>query len=257
MPVTWEQKDKTAVVTIDNPPVNALDAEIIEALDRVFNELGQQADVYAVVLAGAGNKAFVAGADINRFIPLAGAGGYDLVRQGVDVFQKIADFPFPVICVVDGFALGGGLELALACDIRIVEEQARLGVPEIGLGIIPGYGGTQRLPRLVGPGIAKKMIFSGRPIKADEALRVGLAEQLVPTGEGLGAAMALAAVFTANAPVALRVAKDVMNKGMEMGSLVDAIRYESKGIRKVFDTEDKKEGVDAFLNKRKAVFQGK
>jgi enoyl-CoA hydratase len=257
MPVTWQPRDNVALVVIDNPPVNALNAEIINGLENTFDEIGQNPALRAVVVTGAGAKAFVAGADINQFIPLDGDGGYALVRRGVAVFKKIADFPYPVVCVLDGFTLGGGLELALACDIRLVEPQARLGLPEIGLGIIPGYGGTQRLPRLIGAGMAKKLVFSGQPINGEEAFRIGLAQQLLPTGGALEAALGLAAAMAANAPIGLKTAKSVINKGMDTADLDEAIGFESEGIRQVFQTEDKKEGVDAFVNKRKPVFKGR
>ena len=254
--VSWERKDKIAIVTIDNPPVNTLNKEIIDGLEKAFAELEKEEGVYAVVLTGNGPKSFVAGADITQFIPLGGDDSRAFVQVGVKVFQKIADFPYPVICAVNGYALGGGLELALACDIRIVEEHAKLGVPEIGLGIIPGYGGTQRLPRLIGSGAAKKLLFSGKPITAEEASRIGLADQLVPLEGSLDAAIEMANTFADNAPMSLRIAKDLVNKGIEM-NLSDAINCESDGIKALFESEDKKEGVSAFLEKRKPVFIGK
>lgn len=254
--ITLVKKDNIAVVTIDNPPVNALNAQVIEELEQAFTSLSQEKELLVVVLTGAGEKAFVAGADISQFPSLNREAGIELARKGQKVFQIIADFPCPVICAINGFALGGGLEIALACDIRVVAENAKLGVPEITLGIIPGYGGTQRLPRLLPMGKAKEVVFSGEMVDAATAKSIGIADRLVSSGKALEEATKLAEVIASRGPIALRVAKRVMNKGIEM-DLSNALELEAEGFGELCDTEDKNEGAQAFLEKRPPKFKGK
>lgn len=254
--VNLKLENKTAVITIDNPPVNALSGQVISELDQIVRELGSNTVVQAAIVTGAGNKAFVAGADIQRFLDLTPETGYDLVHTGQRVFDKIADLEIPVIAAINGFTLGGGCELAMACDIRIAGENAKLGQPEVNLGIIPGYGGTQRLPRLVGMGKAKELIFSGDAIDAFEAYRIGLVDILVPAGEALNQAMALAAKIQEKGPLAVRAAKKAINQGIEQ-SLKDGLELEATLFKKLCATEDQKEGARAFLGKKRAEFQGK
>lgn len=255
MKVSWESKGKVAVVTINNPPVNALGKDVIDQLEQAFSELEEQQDILAVVLTGAGEKAFVAGADISEFPTLKRDKAMQFGKRGQTVFQKIADFSRPVICAVNGFALGGGLELAMACDIRVVAENAKLGVPEVTLGILPGYGGTQRLPRLLGSGKAKEMIFTGEAIGAEEAYRVGIADRLVPKGAALDEAVKMADMIASRGPVAIRVAKRVIDKGLEL-SLAEGLNLEAEGFGELCDTEDKNEGAKAFFEKRHPNFRG-
>lgn len=253
--VVLEREGPIAVVTICNPPVNALDAQVIDEIEQVFDGLRERSDVLAVVLTGAGEKAFVAGADISQFPALKREGGTALSRKGQNAFQKIADFPVPVICAVNGFALGGGLELALACDIRVAAENARLGLPEVSLGIIPGYGGTQRLARAVGPSMAKKLIFSAAPIDANEACRIGLADQVTQAGKSLEEALNLARTIAQRGPLAIKAAKKAVNEGIEL-KLADALLLEAREFGSLCETRDKDEGAAAFLEKRKPNFLG-
>lgn len=254
--VSWELEGKVAIVTIDNPPVNALNSEVLYGLDITFSELLCQDNVGAVIITGSGEKAFVAGADISQFVELNSVTGWDFVQNWIRVFQKIEDFPCPVIAAIGGVALGGGLELALACDIRIASENAKLGVPEVGLGIIPGIGGTQRLPRTISRGYANKMVFTGEPIKAAEAYRIGLVDQLVPLGTVLEEALKLGNKIASNAPLAVKTAKHVIREGLKV-SLTDGQRKESDGIALLFETQDMSEGVSAFFEKRTPSFIGK
>ena len=247
--------DGVALVTIDHPPLNALSMELVEQIGQAFDAV-EQSDSQVVVLTGAGDRAFVAGADISQFPGLDDESGMALVRHGQKVYQKIADFSRPVICAVNGYALGGGCELALACDIRVAAENARFGLPEVTLGILPGYGGTQRLPRLVGAGMAKKLILSGEPISAQEAHRIGLAEVLTPPGRALDEAILLARrIIRSCAPLAVRYAKAAIDGGADL-PLPAALDLEARTFGRLCLTKDKNEGVAAFFEKRKPRFQG-
>ena len=250
------REDRLAVVTIDRPPVNALNREVIEQLEVIFDELSVDAGVGAVIITGAGEKAFVAGADISEFPQLNSANGEQLSRRGQQVYQKIADCPVPVIAAVNGFALGGGLELALACDIRVMAENAKVGLPEVTLGIFPGYGGTQRLPRTIAPGRAKEMIFTGEMIGAEEAYRIGLADFLTPAGESVTRAREIAEKILKAGPVAVNLAKKAVNRGLEQ-TLDEGQKMEAALFAKLCDTEDQKEGARAFLEKRPPMFKGR
>lgn len=244
-----------ALVTIDDPPLNALNTELVEQIGQAFDAVARS-DSRAVVLTGAGEKAFAAGADISQFPGLDDRSGMELVRHGQRVYQKIADFDRPVLCAVNGYALGGGCELALACDIRVAAENAKFGLPEVTLGILPGYGGTQRLPRLVGVGMAKKLILTGEPITAQEAHRIGLVECLTPPGGAVDGAMALARrILTACGPVAVRYAKAAIDGGADL-PLPAALDLEAKTFGRLCLTQDKNEGVAAFFEKRKPEFRG-
>lgn len=254
--VRLEFEGGVAVVTLHNPPVNALNAALLEQLDKVLDELGQQDELRAVIITGAGEKAFVAGADIKQFPELKEESGKALSEYGQKVIHNISRLRKPVICAVNGFALGGGCEVALACDIRIAAMNAKFGLPEVGLGIIPGYGGTQRLARLVGAGKAKELIFSGEAISAEEAYRIGLADSLAPVGEAVQAAKKLANTIAARGPIAVEKAKEAIDRGLEM-SLEEGLKLEAELFGQLCTTEDKNEGAKAFLEKRPPSFQGK
>lgn len=255
-PVSLMVEKRIAVLTIDNPPVNALDEQVIQQLDTHLEFLQAGNNVGVVIVTGAGNKAFVAGADINQFTNLDRIAGEAMVRKGQKIFTKLSQLPFPVICAVNGIALGGGCELALACDIRLVAENAKMGLPEVGLGIIPGYGGTQRLSRLVGLGKSQELIYSGEPIDAAEAYRIGLAERLVEEGQVFDEAYALANKIISKGPLAIAAAKKAINLGIEK-SLPEGLEIEAALIGPLFESSDKNEGVQAFMEKRQANFQGK
>lgn len=245
-----------AIVTISNPPVNSITPQVIDDLDEVFTSLATREDLRSVVLASPLEKIFVAGADINQFTAWKKADGIATTRRGHDVFLKIENLPKPVICAINGIAFGGGLELALACDIRVIDPRAKVGLPETGLGIVPGYGGTQRLPRLVGPGMAKKLVLTGAPVGAEEACRIGVAEVLSAPGECLNEAVALAKQIAGQAPLAVTAGKRCVAYAMQH-SLEEGIAYEIACVGDLADSEDKTEGASAFLEKRKAVFQNK
>lgn len=254
--ILTEYRGRTAVITVDNPPLNTLNTDLLTQLRAAFAAV-MDSDATAVVLTGAGEKAFVAGADITQFPSLnTREDAAAFVRYGQAIWEEIAAFPLPVICAVEGYALGGGTELALACDIRVASERAKFGLPEITLGILPGYGGTQRLPRLVGAGMAKKLLLSGQHIDAREAYRIGLVETLTPVGEALNGALALAArIGGACAPLAAREIKRVVNEGLDC-SLRESIELEARAFGRLCVTRDKNEGVAAFLEKRTPAFQG-
>ncbi len=249
-------EDRLAVVTIDRPPVNALSQAVLNELEKVFEELSNNKKPGVVVLTGGGEKAFVAGADISEFPRLNSENGEKLSRRGQEVFQKIADFKAPVIAAINGFALGGGLELALACDIRVMAENAKVGLPEVTLGIFPGYGGTQRLPRLIAAGKAKELIFTGKMIDAEEAYRIGLADHKIAAGEALNKAKELAGLILKAGPVGIRMAKEAVNKGLDQ-SLEEGLQNEASYFGELCDTEDQKEGANAFLEKRPPQFKGR
>jgi len=250
------REDRLAVVTITRPPVNALNREVMDALEAAFEELARDETVGAVIVTGAGEKAFVAGADITEFPNLNSSNGEKLAKRGQEVFQKIADFPAPVIAAVNGFALGGGLELALACDIRVIAENAKVGLPEVTLGIFPGYAGTQRLPRLIPAGKAKELIFTGAMIDAAEAHRIGIADHLTGQGEALNTAREIAGQILKVGPVAVRLAKKAVNTGLDQ-TLAEGQKTEAKLFAELCDTEDQKEGAKAFMEKRPPQFKSK
>ena len=210
----------------------------------------------ALVITGDGEKSFVAGADISEMANLNEEQGFAFGKKGADVFRRIETMPIPVIAAVNGFALGGGCELAMACDIRICSTNAKFGQPEVGLGIIPGFSGPYRLAKLVGMGMAKQLIFTGKPIKADEALRIGLVNAVYEQPELLNAAVQMAESICANAPLAVAYAKECINEEYDLKA-DDAVAYENKMFGRCFATEDQKNGMKAFLNKEKPAFNGK
>ncbi len=254
--VNLEIEGAVAVVTIDRPPVNALNRAVISQLGDIIDQVAADDSVRALVLRGAGPKAFVAGADIAEFPALTVDTAELLARRGQDVTVRLQAMPKPSIAAVHGFALGGGCELALACDFRIAAESARFGQPEINLGIIPGYGGTQRLARLVGASRAKYLCITGEQVTAQEAYRIGLADAVVPDAELFSSAMALANKLAAKAPVALGLIKRAVDEGLdkEFGVGMD---LEACLFGEVFGTADHIEGVNAFLEKRPPRFTGK
>jgi len=233
-----------------------LNAPTLTQLDQVFDQLAGNPEVKGVIITGGGEKSFVAGADINEFLQVTGDRAAGFMARGQRIFDKIEAFDRPVIAAVNGFALGGGNELAMCCDIRIAAENALFGQPEVNLGIIPGYGGTQRLPRLIGPGKAKEIIFADERVSAQEALRIGLVERVVPKGQAVEEAKKLMKKILAKGPVAIRMAKKAINEGLGM-SLRAGLDLEGQCEGVCFGSEDKNEGAKAFLEKRPAQFKGK
>ena len=254
--IRYELADGVATVTLDRPDVhNAMNERMRQELTACFGELATSDEARVIVVTGAGERAFSAGADIREFVAPQVPTRFRESRKRVD-FRSVMDrCPQPIIAAIRGYAFGGGLELALACDIRIAGEDARLGLTEIDLAIIPGGGGTQRLPRLVGRGRALEMILSGARIDARDALRIGLVERVVPAAEVLASALALATTLAAKAPVALRYAKEAVVKGLEL-PLADGLRLEQDLATLLRTTEDRIEGAKAFLEKRKPRFTG-
>jgi enoyl-CoA hydratase len=252
-----ERDGAVAIVTVNRPTVlNALNAATIDELRRAMLDFKIDDSVRAIVVTGAGEKSFVAGADINELAVQTPSGGREHALAGQHVLDVIENLGKPVIAAINGFALGGGCELAMACTVRIAADSARLGQPEIALGLIPGYAGTQRLSRLVGKGRAMAMILTGTPIAADEALRIGLVTRVVPAAELMTEARALAAQLAKQAPIAMGYIINAVNKGLEM-PFAEACQYEATLFGLVASTDDMREGTAAFLEKRKPVFKGK
>jgi len=255
--VRTENKDGVLIITIDRPKVlNALNAQTVAEIGEAFEAARDDDAVKCVIVTGAGEKAFVAGADINELALMTPISGKLVAEKGQRVFRNIERFPKPVIAAVNGFALGGGCELALACHIRIASEKAQLGLPEVTLGIIPGYGGTQRMARLLGKGKALELILTGDRIKADEAERIGLVNKVVPAEELMNAAETMARTIATRGPLAVRAAIEAVMSGSEMpfdeGQTLEATLF---GL--LASTADMKEGMGAFLERRTADFKGK
>lgn len=248
--ITYEQEGFVGVITINRPKaLNALNSEVLKELNATLDAVDLE-NIRALVLTGAGEKSFVAGADIAEMSTLTKAEGEAFGKIGNDVFRKIETFPIPVIAAVNGFALGGGCEIAMSCDIRLCSDTAIFGQPEVGLGITPGFGGTQRLARLIPVGKAKEIIYGAVNIKADEAYRLGLVNSVYPLEELLPAAKKLAAKIAKNAPIAVRACKQAINEGLDL-DMDQAIVLEEKLFGSCFETEDQREGMQAFLEKRK------
>lgn len=255
--VLLEKEGNIAVITMNRPKaLNALNSETLRELDVVIETLEEDNEVYAVVLTGAGEKAFVAGADISEMKDLNEEQGKEFGLLGNKVFRRLENLNKPVIAAINGFALGGGCELSMACDIRIASVKARFGQPEAGLGITPGFGGTQRLPRIVGLGKAKELIYTCDMIKADEALRIGLVNKVVEADVLLDEAKAMAKKIAANAPIAVKLCKDAINRGMQV-NIDEAVKIEAEDFGKCFSSEDQTEGMTAFLEKRNKNFHNK
>jgi enoyl-CoA hydratase len=252
-----EKRGAIVTVTLDRPKVlNALNAATFAELDSAFDEVAADEEVRVVLLTGAGDRAFAAGADIRELAAVDGGEGKAFSLRGQAVFRKIETLGKPVIACVRGFALGGGCELALACTLRIAANDAKFGQPEVKLGVIPGYGGSQRLPRLVGRGAALKLLLTGAIIDASEALRIGLVDEVVPAGELMLRAEALAAEIAAQAPLAIAETLRVVDEGLSL-PLDLALMREADRFGHLCDTADKAEGTKAFLEKRQPVWKSK
>ena len=254
--VLVESRGEVAVITVNRPDkLNALNAETVNELRTALEQVADDDGVRAVLLTGAGEKSFVAGADIAELAQMTPLSGIDVSRQGQDAFRFLEMMRKPVIAAVNGFALGGGLELALACHFRLASENAKFGLPEVKLGIIPGYGGTVRLPRVVGRGRALELMLTGDMIDAQEAYRIGLVNHVYPQSELLAAAEQLAKKIASNGPVAVALAIEAVDNGYH-ASTEDALRLEANLFGLLASTKDMREGMGAFLEKRKANFQG-
>ena len=248
--VTYEQDGFVGVITINRPQaLNALNSQVLDELKETFDSVNLD-ETRALILTGAGEKSFVAGADIGEMSSLTKAEGEAFGKKGNDIFRMIETFPIPVIAAVNGFALGGGCEISMSCDIRICSENAIFGQPEVGLGITPGFGGTQRLARIVGVGIAKQLIYTARNIKAEQAKAIGLVNDVYPQEELLDQAKKLASIIAANAPIAVRNCKKAINDGLD-ATMDDAIEIEEKLFGDCFETEDQKAAMANFLEKDK------
>ena len=255
--VRMESSEGIALVTIDNPPLNVLSSQVVKEMGEIFQQLREDQDVRVIILTSAGEKAFMAGADIKEFPEWLGNKEMKkIVQMNHQLFHEIESCPKPVIASLNGLTLGGGCELALTCDLRIAEEHVRLGFPEVKLGIFPGGGGTQRLPRLIGAARALEMMFTGETITAEEALKIGLVNKVTPSGKGLDCAKQLAMKLAAYSLKSLssikRAVQYAANHSLEMG-----ISFELELFCQIFQTEDAKEGIQAFIEKRSPLFQHK
>jgi enoyl-CoA hydratase len=252
-----KRDDGVAVVTIDRPDaLNALDRVTLQELRDRLRELAPDTDARVVVLTGAGDRAFAAGADIKEMTEMTVLEGHAWGALGHECCRLLESMPKPALAAVNGFALGGGCELALACDIRYASEQAKFGQPEINLAVIPGWGGTQRLARAIGPALAKDLILTGRTVDAAEALRLGLVSAVYPAGELLERVLETASSLAKKSPVALSAAKDATNRALQ-GDLAAGLSYEALLFAALFATEDQKEGMRAFAEKREPRFKGR
>jgi len=255
--LTVQRDGRVAVVTVSRPKVlNAMNAATLDELRHTILDLSHDDEVRAVVLTGAGDRAFIAGADINEIATRTPIDGQAFALAGQHVFDLVENMGKPVVAAINGYALGGGCELALACTVRIAADTAKIGLPEITLGIIPGYAGTQRLARLVGKAKALELVLTGAPVTAAEAERIGLVNRVVPAAELMKAAGGLAHELAERAPIAARYIIDVINKGLEM-PFAEACRYEAALFGLVTGTDDMREGTRAFLEKRKPTFKGR
>ena len=254
--IRYEKQDNIGIITINRPEaLNALNTAVFNELEPLVGEIERDATLAALIITGEG-RSFVAGADIGEQCPMDLEAGRKWARRGSSVFRRIEKLEIPTIAAVNGFALGGGCELALTCDIILASEKAQFGQPEVGLGITPGFSGTQRLPRRVGIGKAKELIFSGKMIKADEAKTIGLVNEVYAPEALMDAALEMARSFTKNAPIAVKYAKACIDRGMQM-DLDDGIALENEMFAMCYATADQKEGMTAFLEKRPAVFRNK
>lgn len=252
-----EKEGMLAVLSINRPQaLNALNSDTLAELEQAVEQIDRDPDVKVLIITGAGEKAFVAGADIAYMQPLTAVEGKAFGELGQRVFRKVEELKIPVIAAVNGFALGGGCELAMACDIRIASEKAKFGQPEVGLGITPGFGGTQRLPRLIGEGMAKELVFTADVIDAQEALRIGLVNHVLPAAELMDYCKKMAGRILAKGPLAVRFSKQAINEGMQV-DIDRAMTIEAHLFGLCFSTVDQKEGMGAFVDKRKPAFQEK
>ncbi|UCG51145.1 MAG: enoyl-CoA hydratase/isomerase family protein [Candidatus Latescibacterota bacterium] len=254
--VLVEKRDRIVYVTLNRPEVlNALNDKLVGELGAVFDDVADDPSVGVLILTGAGEKAFAAGADIQEISGKDALSGLAMAERGQRILRRLETMPKPSIAAVNGFALGGGCEISMACAIRIASEKAKFGQPEVNLGIIPGYAGTQRLPRLVGRGVAMELILTGRIIDAAEALRIGLVTQVVPPEELMATAEKVAKALLGKGPLALRAAMDAVNHGFDV-EFDDACKIEANMFGVLCATKDMKEGTEAFLKKRKPEFTG-
>lgn len=253
----FEKEGSIGLLTINRPQVlNALNRETMTEISQVVGKIATDPEVAVLIITGAGEKSFVAGADISEMRTLSALEGRAWSKFSQATFNALENLPQPVIAAVNGYALGGGCELAMSCDIRIASEKAKFGQPEVLLGVVAAFAGTQRLPRLVGKGRAKELLFTGDQIDAAEACRIGLVNKVVPAGELLTAAKALAAKIISRGPVAVQLCKAAVNEGLDM-DLESAQAYEAEVFGLCFATADQKEGMNAFVEKRPAKFTGK
>ena len=247
--IDYEVDGAVGIITINRPKaLNALNEEVLNELEQTFDAVDLSV-VRCLILTGAGEKSFVAGADIGAMSTMTKAEGTAFGKKGNDIFLKIEKFPIPVIAAINGFALGGGCEISMSCDIRICSDNAMFGQPEVGLGITPGFGGTQRLARLVGAGMAKQLIYTARNIKADEAKRIGLVNEVYPLEELMPAAKKMAASIAANAPIAVRACKKAINEGLQV-SIDEGVAIEEELFGSCFESYDQVEGMANFLRKK-------
>ncbi|MEW6069847.1 MAG: enoyl-CoA hydratase-related protein [Candidatus Thermoplasmatota archaeon] len=253
--IKFEKENNIGIITISRPPMNALNTETLLELKALLGQIEKSQELKALIITGEGDKAFVAGADIKELKDKNSAQALEFAKLGQEVLSKIENLPIPVIAAVNGYALGGGTELALACDYVLASDNAKFGQPEVKLGVMPGFGGTQRLARLVNKNYAKYIIFAGETIDAPEAYRIGLANKVVPQKELLSVAKELATKIQ-NCRLAISYAKEAINKGLELG-LEKGLELERLQFSKCFETQDSKEGLEAFLQKRAPKFQGK
>ena len=249
--IKYEEEGMIAVLTINRPKaLNALNSKVLDELDKTLDSIDLN-KIRCLIVTGEGEKSFVAGADIGEMSSLTKEQGKAFGKKGNDVFRKLETFPIPVIAAINGFALGGGCEISMSCDIRICSDNAVFGQPEVGLGITPGFGGTQRLARIVGPGMAKQMIYTGRNIKADEAYRIGLVNAVYPQSELLNEAKKMAETIARQAPIAVRNAKKAINDGLQV-DMDKAIEIEEELFGNCFETADQRAGMGNFLEKDKS-----
>lgn len=255
--ILFEQKDHIAIIKINRPDkLNALNHQVLDELFHIFKHCGEDENIWGIILTGVGEKAFVAGADISEINKLNSKSGKEFSLRGQSIFNYIEQFPKPVVCAINGFALGGGCELSLACHIRIASENAKFGQPEVNLGIIPGYGGTQRLTRLVGKGRALYLILTGEMIDANTAFQYGLVNKVVPLNELLNEAEKIINVIINKGRIAITTAIRSINAACEL-PLSEGLKFEADMFAVCCGTEDFKEGTGAFLEKRKPEFKGR
>lgn len=250
--VIYEQKERVGIITINREKaLNALNSAVLNELEQILDSIDTN-EVRCLIITGAGEKSFVAGADIKEMLDLDKSGGEFFGKKGNDVFAKIENYVLPVVCAVNGYALGGGCELALSCDFRICSERAIFGQPEVSLGIVPGFGGTQRLARAVGMGMAKQMIYTGRNIDAPEALRIGLVNAVYAQDELMPAAEKLAGIISKNAPIAVQKSKIAINSGSQL-PINKGTEIETRLFGECFETNDRRAAMGAFVERRKNI----
>lgn len=249
--ILFEKREHIGIITISRPKaLNALNSRTLAELSQTFEMISTDSDIYCAVITGSGEKAFVAGADISEMKDMSVFEARNFGLLGNTVFRKIENLKIPVIAAVNGFALGGGCELALSCDIRIASENAKFGQPEVGLGITPGFGGTQRLARTVGLAKAKEIIYTGSSINSEEAYRIGLVNKVVPSDKLMDEVLAMANKIAANAPIAVQLCKTAINRGMQT-DIDTGLNFESEVFAECFSTQDQKDAMEAFVEKRK------